>query len=63
MKLIQDYKNGALSESQIMSQLVQNNPQLQTLLAMRGNMSYKNLFYNLAQQKGVNPDDILKLLS
>lgn len=38
-----------------------NNPQVQQLLQQSGG-DPKAAFYNLARQKGVNPDDVLKML-
>lgn len=39
--------------------ILKNNPQLQQILAMyKGDA--KSAFYSLCQQKGVNPEDILK---
>ena len=43
------------------SQLIRNNPQLQSLLAMY-NGDAKTAFYKLCEQKGVNPEDILSQL-
>lgn len=41
--------------------MVQRNPQVQQLLRQSGG-DPKAAFYNLAQQKGVNPDEIINLL-
>lgn len=40
------------------------NPQIKAIIDMVNNsgMSAKDLFYKMAKEKGVNPDDILKQL-
>ena len=47
-----------------MQQLIQNNPQMKQVMdyvnANGGNP--KDAFYKLAEEKGVNPDDILGML-
>ena len=49
---------------QMMATLMQNNPQMKDVLSLvqNSNMSPKDLFYRMAQEKGVNPDDILRAL-
>ena len=37
-----------------------NNPQVQSIINQYGNP--KNAFYALAKQKGINPDEILKMI-
>ena len=46
---------------QAIQQALQNNPQLQQLMQMCNN-DPKQAFYNLAQQKGIDPDYILNML-
>jgi len=41
--------------------MVQRNPQVQHILQQSGG-DPKAAFYNLARQKGVNPDDVLKMI-
>lgn len=55
---------GASNPQQLIQNLAKQNPQLQQVMAMIQNSgkSPKDLFYELARQKGVNPDDILKQL-
>lgn len=45
-------------------QMVQSNPQVQNVmnLVRQNGGDPKTAFYNLARQKGVNPDDILSML-
>ena len=48
----------------VLSQLMQNNPQMRNVMdyiRQNGN-DPKKAFYQMAQQKGVNPDDILSML-
>ena len=55
---------GVSNPQQMMSNLMQNNPQVKNAVSLiqNSNMSPKDLFYKLAQEKGVNPDEILKAL-
>ena len=46
---------------QVINQAIQNNPQIKQLLQL-SNGDYKQAFYNLAQQKGIDPDYILNML-
>lgn len=41
--------------------LLQKNPQLQQIISQSGGDA-KTAFYNLARQRGVNPDDVLNML-
>ena len=45
--------------------LVRNNPNIQKVLSAvsSSNMTPKNLFYQMANQKGVNPNQILNILN
>lgn len=47
-----------------MESMIQSNPQFQNVMNLirQNGGDPKTAFYNLARQKGVNPDDILKLL-
>ena len=64
--IIQTFK--ALQQSsnpnQFMENLIQTNPQVQQIVQMvqNSNMSPKDLFYSMAKQKGVDPEQILKQL-
>ena len=56
--------NNAQNPSAMMNSMVQNNPQLKQamdLIRQSGGDPQK-AFYALAQQKGVNPQDILDML-
>ena len=48
----------------MLNQLSQNNPQVKQLMTMIQNSgkSPKELFYQVAQEKGVDPNEILKML-
>ena len=46
---------------QVINQAIQNNPQIKQLLQL-SNGDYKQAFYNLAQQKGIDPDYIINML-
>lgn len=49
---------------ELLAQMFQNNPQMKTVMdAIRQNGGDpKKAFYAMAQQKGINPDDILNAL-
>ena len=55
---------GANNPNQMLNMLAQQNPQVKQVMDMvkNSNMSAKDLFYKMAQEKGVNPDDILNQL-
>mgnify|MGYP007069837569 CR=1 FL=1 len=55
---------GASNPSQMIMNMASSNPQLKDVLTLvqNSNMSPKDLFYKLAKEKGVNPDDILSQL-
>lgn len=48
----------------MISQLAQSNPQLQNVMQLvtQAGGDPKKAFYQLAQQRGVNPDEILNML-
>lgn len=54
----------AKDPSGAMQEMINNNPQAKQIIEMaqQTGMSYKDLFYSLAQQQGVNPDDIINML-
>lgn len=55
---------GATNSQQLLSNMLNSNPQAQQLMNVlkQGTISPKDLFYQMAQQKGVNPDLILNML-
>ena len=55
---------GASNPSQMIMNMASSNPQLKDVLTLvqNSNMSPKDLFYKLAKERGVNPDDILSQL-
>lgn len=61
-QLIQTIKNCG-NPQQMMQSMIQNNPQLGIVNLLQENGgNAKQAFYALAQQKGVNPDDILNMI-
>lgn len=54
----------AKDPSKAMEEMINSNPQAKQIIEMahQSGMSYKDLFYSLAQQQGVNPDDIINML-
>lgn len=59
MKLVKTNGN----PTQLLQSMSQNNPQLKQVMTMVNGKNPKEVFYELAKQKGVNPDDILKELN
>lgn len=59
MKLVKS--NG--SPTQLLQSMSQNNPQLKQVMTMVNGKNPKDVFYELAKQKGVNPEDVLKELN
>ena len=55
---------GNANPMQLLQSMSRNNPQLQQVMTMvnQSGKSPKDLFYELARQKGVNPDDIINQL-
>ena len=55
---------GASNPKQLLSNIMQQNPQVKQVMTLinSSGKSPKDLFYELANQKGVNPDDILNQL-
>ena len=51
--------NNAADPRGMLQNMINSNPQLSKLLAYK---SPKEAFYGLASEKGINPDDILKML-
>lgn len=64
--LIQTFKalQSANNPEQFMQNLIQTNPQVKQVIQMvqNSNMSPKDLFYAMAKQKGINPEQILQQL-
>lgn len=56
--------NNSKNPQQMLNNLAKSNPQLKSVLDLVQNskMSPKDLFYFMAKQKGINPEDILKQL-
>ena len=55
---------GNANPMQLLQSMSRTNPQLQQVMTMvnQSGKSPKDLFYELARQKGVNPDDIINQL-
>lgn len=66
LKLANEYQNGEITDAQAMNSLLGLNPSFKTILNLlqgRGSMSYKDMFFLLAKQKGIDPNSILNQLS
>ena len=63
LRLLQQMKSARNPEG-MMKLLAQQNPQLNQIMQManQSGKTYKDLFYEKAQQMGVNPDDILNTI-
>ena len=61
VKGLMDAVRGAGNPQALLTQLVRNNPQVSQLINQAGGDPQK-AFYQLAQAKGVNPEEVLKLL-
>lgn len=64
IKKMMNMFKGVQNPQQMMATMVQNNPQMKGVLSLvqNSNMSPKDLFYKMAKEKGVNPEDILNAL-
>ena len=64
IKQMMNIMRGSNNPTQLLSSLAQQNPQVRQIMEMvrNSNMSPKDLFYKMAKEKGVNPDDILNQL-
>lgn len=56
--------NPNIPENNPLMNMLQNNPQIKNVMDMvkNSNMSPRELFYQKAEEMGVNPDDVLKIL-
>ena len=64
IKQMMNLFRGANNPQQLLMNLTNQNPQMRQVMNMiqTSGKSPKDLFYELAKQKGVNPDEILKQL-
>ena len=64
IKQMMNMFRGANNPQQLLMNIANQNPQMRQVMNMiqTSGKSPKDLFYDLARQKGVNPDDILKQL-
>ena len=48
----------------LLQQMMQNNPQIKMVMDYinKNGGNPKQAFYNMAKQKGINPDEVLKML-
>lgn len=64
--LVQTFKalQNSNNPEQFMQNLMQTNPQVKQVMQMiqNSNMSPKDLFYSMAKQKGIDPEQILNQL-
>lgn len=63
LQLINNIKHSA-NPQQIIMNMVQSNPQIASIInqATSTGQTYKDLFYNMAKARGVDPDQILGVL-
>ena len=63
-QLISNFKNSS-NPQQFLNNYIKNNPQMQNIYSMiqNSNKSPKELFYYIAQQKGIDPDMILNMFT
>ena len=56
--------NSTKNPQALIETMTKNNPQLQTVLTMvqNSNKSPKDIFYEMAQKNGLNPDEIVSQL-
>lgn len=61
-QLINNFKNSS-NPQQFLNNYIKNNPQMQNIYSMiqNSNKSPKELFYYIAQQKGIDPETILNM--
>lgn len=64
IKNIMQLMRGNANPNQVLQMAAQTNPQLKQVMDMvqQSGKSPKDLFYEMAKQKGINPDDILNQL-
>jgi beta-N-acetylglucosaminidase len=64
IKQMANMLKGSKNPMQLLQMATQQNPQVSQVMNMlRGSgMSAKDMFYNVAQQRGINPDDIINNL-
>lgn len=63
-KTIFNMLNGSSNPYQLFMNIAAKNPMIKNIMDMSNNTgkSYQDIFYELAKQKGINPDDILSQL-
>lgn len=56
--------NGSSNPYQLLTNIAAKNPMIKSIMdsADKSGKSYQDIFYELAKQKGINPDDILSQL-
>lgn len=61
MSMIQAYRN-AKNPQQLLNNIIQRNPQVQAVVNLinQSGGDARSIFYSMARQKGVNPDEFLK---
>ena len=64
IKQMMNLFKGTNNPQQLLINLAKQNPQIQNVmnLVQNSGKSPKDLFYQMAQQKGINPDDVLNAL-
>ena len=62
VKQMMNFVKTAQNPQAALNQLANSNPQVRQALTLAGS-NPKQAFFDLARQKGINPDDVLKMLS
>lgn len=64
IKKLMNTVKGVQNPQQILANMAQNNPQMRNVMSLVQNsgLSPKDLFYKMAKEQGVNPEEILRAL-
>lgn len=61
--LLDLYKKGGNPQNALMSIIMSGNPQMQPIIqSMQQGMNPKDIFYNLCQERGIDPNTIINQL-
>ena len=66
MNLMKRFQNGQLTEQQAIEEIIKINPQMKNvfdMMKMGGAKSYKDMFYQMAKMKGIDPNMVLGQLN
>lgn len=62
LKQMMNMLNGAQNPQAVLQQVAQQNPQLAQVMQMCNGKNPQQVFYQMCQQRGINPDEILNAL-